>query len=323
MNGTDLSEHDVGRHPGMDWAAFMSGFDFNIVRVANENGFADRYAQMLVDAARASGKPWAVYAWAVAGWGLDQNRQYAQGLAAQYRPPLGVWADYEWSPRGWASVDEVEGFCRGVQDAGILAGFYSGSTVCPRTVYFDGLPWWLSDYGPNDAAYHDPNEEPPVPNRGWAIHQFTSVGWPGGGSLDVNYAPSLEFAGSAPSDTIWEEDVMIHFGQDSDGKTVALAMQGDVIVGEWGEPLGAFNIPQGALDYSAGQVLIRLAHPFVLAKLRLADKYAMTAPSTGGGTGEPCPPSLQEADDPSFVAEGNARIANGRIQFTGTHLADV
>lgn len=211
MNGPDLSEWDNGRHPGALTADWMAGWDFIIVRAANENGVADRFVNPNVDAARASGRPWGLYAWPVAGWGREGNARHAASLVASYPgAPLGYWADYERSPRGLPSVAELEGFCAGVAEAGGLAGFYSNIPECPSTPALDALPWWMADYGPNDGRYHDPDEQAPRPWRPWVLHQFTSRGWPGGGALDVNYAPNLDFAGSGGEDDDMPKGFFVH-----------------------------------------------------------------------------------------------------------------
>lgn len=185
MIGVDISEHQGAWGPDR-----FTVFDFAIVRVANENGYPDRFASQNVAAAQVI--PWGVYAWPVAGMGYEWNRYYARGIAAQWRPPLGVWADVERSGRGIAAVEDVEGFCVGVQDTGVLAGFYSNIFELPRSSFLDTLPWWMAHYGPNNGVRHEPVN--PSPPRDWAIHQFTSRGGAGGSGLDLNYAPNLDFA---------------------------------------------------------------------------------------------------------------------------------
>lgn len=195
--GVDVSEWDVKRHPGVINRGWMAGFDFVIVRVANENGIPDQFASWLVNEARACGKPWGGYAWPVVGRSPEWNHGYARGLVEQWGVgPLGLAADAEHSPRGFAGPELVEAFCRGVQAAGTVAPYYCAIGELHRTPFLDTLPWWLADYTYNDGAYYPPEHRPPVPppGRPWAVHQFTSRGWPDGGSLDVNYAATLDWA---------------------------------------------------------------------------------------------------------------------------------
>jgi len=192
--GIDWSEHDNRRHPGLDLAQFFAGFDYVIVRTHNENAGLDAFVGVNVDAAKRCGKPWGLYAWPVTGWGHDGNRQHAASIVRQFGAgPLGLWADAEHSPRGFATHDEVVGFVIGAGDSGAVGGYYCAIGELYRSPLIDRVPWWMSDYDVNDGTYHDPNRIAPRPpeDRPWAIHQFTSLGWPGGGSLDVNYAEAI------------------------------------------------------------------------------------------------------------------------------------
>lgn len=187
MRGLDVSEHDNNRHGGRLGPEFFKGYGFAIVRVANENGYPDAWAQANIKDVREAGLELGIYAWPVAGLGREWNRAHGRRIAQGYPgATIGYWADQEHSPRGLASPDEVEGFCQGVQDAGAGPGFYSNIGEMPSTPFLNSLPWWVADYGPNDGSYHHPNDEAPKPVRPWDVHQFTSVGGPGG--LDVNEA---------------------------------------------------------------------------------------------------------------------------------------
>lgn len=191
--GLDISEHDNGRHGGRLGPDFFAGYDFVIVRAANENGLDDRWVRENIEDVLAAGKPLGIYCWPLAGRGVAPNRTHGALIASAYsdpRPPLGFWADREVVGGVIADVDEVEGLCAGFEQVEQGAGHYSNDGECARSDYLDARPWWMSDYGPNDGAYHDPNEQPPVPARDYQLHQFTSVG-DSGNPLDVNDCADL------------------------------------------------------------------------------------------------------------------------------------
>lgn len=69
-------------------------------------------------------------------------------------------------------------------------------------------------------------------------------------------------------------DVQAHIG---------LAMEGPIIVAEFNGPPNQYGIPQDAMDYAGTDIPLRVVPGLLLAKLRKADQYAMTAPTSGGG----------------------------------------
>jgi len=220
--------------------------------------------------------------------------------------PLGLAADAEHSQRGFAGFDEVEGFCRGAQDAGALPLYYCAISELYRTQYLDSVAWWVADYGPNDGRYHDPAEQPPVPpaDRPWSIHQFTSLGWPGGGSLDVNYAPNLDFAGAPATPLPKEQDVYLVRNRDTGTHTLYTALGATANVDETfanelafsGVP--RYDLPGGVAD-SLG--LIHVGH-----YRSLVDAVAS---SDGQGTGT--------VTDAEAMAQVNALLAAGDATITG------
>ncbi len=319
--GVDVSEWDVGRHPGMNWTAFFQQYDYVIVRVANENGYADVYAQMLTDAARASGKAWGCYAWPLIGQGFDANYAHAQHLVARWNPgACGMAADAERVGGRLANPDDIEGFCRGVQDAGHVALYYCACLELHRTAYLDTLPYWVADYGPNNGGYHDPYEQWPVPDRPWTVHQFTSLGWPGGGSLDVNYSPNLDWAGGGGVPPITprpkENDLYIVRNRDSGARTLYTALGSTPNIDEnfsnelqfAGVPY--YDVPGGVAD-SLG--LIHIGHQNGLVQA-VDDAVGYTP---GGGGGNPDKP-LSAFSDQEIVDEANRRAGRGEIGYTAS-----
>lgn len=305
--GIDVSEWDNGRHPGAVTASWFAAWDFVIVRSHNENGYADRYAAANIAAAKASGKPWGIYAWPVVGSG--SNRALGKAIVDAYGiPPLGVWADAEHSGRGFASAEEVEEFCRGAQDGGALAGYYCAIGELHRSSYLDGLAWWVADYGPNDGQYHDPAEQAPRPpsDRPWAIHQFTSLGWPDGGALDVNYAPSLDFAGATPARE--EDDEMkIAWGDSVFGARVAGVVDGGLL-GELftGPPHPEYGIPVDAIEWNSAKG--RGLGWVLLDPERLGDALQPRATVTVPGDCPDCPPGLDAATPIELVDALRGRL---------------
>lgn len=251
--GIDISEHQGYWAPDQ-----FNGWDFAILRARNENGYNDRrFADHWRSAADRTAR--GVYGWPIAGAGIETN--YAAGLALVRDFPgseFGYWADVEHSGRGTAEAQEVEAYCRGIQDAGGAVGFYSNIGELPRSPYLDSLPWWMADYGPNNGERHDPDAQAPRPpqDRPWAIHQFTSAG-----GLDVNFAPSLSiFTGTparpSPKRKVSDLYVAIIFG--FDGLPYAYLVSGHVILGDFpAEPRGIYAIPQAAIDFAGDSIVIK------------------------------------------------------------------
>jgi hypothetical protein len=179
--GVDISEHQGDLAP--EW---FDQWAYVIIRAFNENGFADiKFAQ---NWARAEGRTKrGVYGWPIPG---RDNFVFGRTLVqAAPGAEAGYWADVENSGRGLATAAETEAYLRGIEDAGGFAGFYSNIGQCPRNPYLEAHDWWMADYGPNDGSRHDPNEQPPRPQRPYTIHQYTSI------PLDTNYADSLDWTG--------------------------------------------------------------------------------------------------------------------------------
>lgn len=297
MLGVDVSEHDNnragGRRLGVDWFA---QWEYAIIRSHNENGFADQWVLANLEDVQRAGIPWGIYAWPVVGWGHDRNRAHVAQIVDTYgRPPLGVAADAEHSGRGFAAPDEVEGFARGALDRGAGCLYYCAIGELWRTPLLDAVPWWVADYGPNDGRYHDPNEQPPRPpaDRPWVIHQFTSLGAPGGSPLDVNYAASLDFAGVIPQ-------------EDDDMKAT--------IVQKRGEPY-LYVFVNGVKFPSTSKLHVDLMAFNEQTRNGSGDPVVLSPeefdaiPNADDAAPAPCPPGLGDASNDELVAELDRRLS--------------
>lgn len=85
--------------------------------------------------------------------------------------------------------------------------------------------------------------------------------------------PGIDYSngGHGSPAQILTEDSMIYVDNG-----VAIAVQGNVIVGEWSGDLNEYGIPQGAQEWSANQIPIRFPGDLVIAKLRIADAVAVS-----------------------------------------------
>ena len=180
--GCDISEHQGDLAP--EW---FNQFAFVIVRAYNENDVRDeKFDQNWTNAKGRTRR--GIYGWPVPG---ADNYTYGRQLAALGADAeLLCWADLEMSTaQGLASPDDLEQYLRGIESMGAGAGFYSGIGNLYRSTYLDATPWWLSHYGVNDGNRNPIVRPSPPDDRPWVMHQYTS------NPLDLNYAPSLDFAG--------------------------------------------------------------------------------------------------------------------------------
>ena len=187
MNGVDISEHQS--HRGPDW---FRQFDFAIIRV--HSGYRDDFMweYHLADCKEA-GVPFGFYGYLQGNVNPAWQAQRMVDLTSGQNPPLGWWSDVEDPTVDWNAAGAHIGTLRGLVPGRF--GVYSniGDYEAFLRGQADDLPWWMADYGSNEGTRHDPYEQPPVPHRGWSIHQYTS--YPG---LDQNYAEKLPFS-SAPT----------------------------------------------------------------------------------------------------------------------------
>lgn len=86
--------------------------------------------------------------------------------------------------------------------------------------------------------------------------------------------PGINYGRQPPR--TWSDD-MIYVGTEH-GKTVAFAMQGNIISAEFTEPAtNPYGIPDDAVKYADGVIPIRYVPELLIAKLRTADRLAMRA----------------------------------------------
>lgn len=293
--GVDVSEHQ-GDIPA-DW---FGEWDFVIIRAFNENGIRDQWIN--ANWSKAAGRTKR----GVYGWPIPGANNYALGQELVHAFPdaeAGYWADREISGRGLAGADEVESYIRGVRDAGGAVGsFYSNIGECAFNDYLDGQIWWMADYTYNNGERQDPYLMPPIPQRAYTIHQYSSAG-----GLDRNWSENMDWTGAPQPEPLpkpREEDMYIVENRDDPAAMTLYTALGatdhidkgfrDVLV-FCGVPV--FTLPaQQFNDVS----IIHAGHHINLVN-EIANKVG------AGGT------DITTVPDDAFITEYNRRVTAGAI----------
>lgn len=197
--GVDISEHQGDLPP--EW---FDQWEFCIIR--SDSGYRKdfKFDQNWKNAKGRTRR--GVYHYLVHGNIAAQATRTLQ-WAYEDDPDLLWWCDAE-DPG--VTVDDVLGFCMYLEGSGKTVGLYSYVPFLTGALGSDPrlqrFPLWIAGYGPNDGTRHPLDPAPPWP---WVIHQYSS-----GTGLDLNYAPTLDFAGAPTPEDEMADPVTI------DGQTL-------------------------------------------------------------------------------------------------------